>query len=559
MKRIKLFFLTSFFLMLSSILITAQDQDIMWLELDDLNENRDIAEVIEGDTTAAGERVNPDRIYGLRNGGFYFLSGRIRNIGYHLRIRGEARSNDVLPPIVMLAVDENLESDNPMIEASGDVSLSNIYFIGSDENASESGSSKRIVETFISGVTVRIDSCIFEYCNRGVYSNQKPDVSVFLTNSLIRNHTTIKEKTTTFRWFIQIKKTAADTIWIENNTFMNIESGPYQVATTPFGSPKYFYFNHNTMVNGAMMPFHFAYWQNAEITNNIFYSMQSCGDTFDQRGKQLPDANHPFSIVAIDTIDIDSVGLEQSRNVVLSNNAWFVPDDVLKMQADSSDITSPIEFITDREKAMFADKNTWPGLSLDSTTLYYEDPGFVNEPDKRTEFVAYCAAFLEKPFSPRDIRFDWDWHGDDVEPWEITWPITEDLSYSNATLLSGGKGGFPVGDLNWFPQEKENWEDQLTSVSTEYNSLPEEYSLSQNYPNPFNPTTEIKFSLPRAGHVTLEVYNLLGQSVAQLVNEELNTGSYKFEFDASNLSSGVYIYQIHIDNFVQSKKMLLIK
>lgn len=89
--------------------------------------------------------------------------------------------------------------------------------------------------------------------------------------------------------------------------------------------------------------------------------------------------------------------------------------------------------------------------------------------------------------------------------------------------------------------------------------LPESYMLCQNYPNPFNPTTKIGFAIPRAGFVTLKVYDILGKEVATLVNEMKTAGNYIFEFDASNLSTGVYFYTLNVNGFTDTKKMLFIK
>ncbi len=87
----------------------------------------------------------------------------------------------------------------------------------------------------------------------------------------------------------------------------------------------------------------------------------------------------------------------------------------------------------------------------------------------------------------------------------------------------------------------------------------EDFRLDQNYPNPFNPSTNINFNLPESGLVTLKVYNLLGQEIAELVNGSMVSGSYSINFDASGLSSGVYIYRLQAGNQVQTKKMMLIK
>lgn len=88
--------------------------------------------------------------------------------------------------------------------------------------------------------------------------------------------------------------------------------------------------------------------------------------------------------------------------------------------------------------------------------------------------------------------------------------------------------------------------------------LPTEYSIS-NYPNPFNPTTTIKYQLPVAGTVTIKVYDILGKEVAELVNETKAAGYYKVNFDASKLTSGVYIYTIRANKYFESKKMVLTK
>jgi len=89
--------------------------------------------------------------------------------------------------------------------------------------------------------------------------------------------------------------------------------------------------------------------------------------------------------------------------------------------------------------------------------------------------------------------------------------------------------------------------------------LPTEYELTQNYPNPFNPSTKISWQSPVSSHQTLKVYDVLGNEVATLVNEYKPAGSYEVTFDASSLSSGIYLYKIQSGNFIQTKKMILIK
>ncbi|QQS35555.1 MAG: T9SS type A sorting domain-containing protein [Ignavibacteriales bacterium] len=102
------------------------------------------------------------------------------------------------------------------------------------------------------------------------------------------------------------------------------------------------------------------------------------------------------------------------------------------------------------------------------------------------------------------------------------------------------------------------WRDSTTSVN-QLSPDVFDYSLSQNYPNPFNPSTKISFSLPGREFVTLKVFDILGKEITTLVNEELDAGKYEVDFDGSDLSSGIYIYQFKSGVYFSTKKMLLIK
>ena len=92
-----------------------------------------------------------------------------------------------------------------------------------------------------------------------------------------------------------------------------------------------------------------------------------------------------------------------------------------------------------------------------------------------------------------------------------------------------------------------------------YSGIPKNYSLKQNYPNPFNPTTKIVYAIPKSGIVKIKVYDILGREVVNLINEEQSAGYHELIFYASALPSGIYFYNIIADNFVQTKKMILMK
>jgi hypothetical protein len=120
------------------------------------------------------------------------------------------------------------------------------------------------------------------------------------------------------------------------------------------------------------------------------------------------------------------------------------------------------------------------------------------------------------------------------------------------TIIPGRPYNGPAPDLGCFET------DTTTGLKNEVNHKVG-YYLSNNYPNPFNPSTEIAYQVPFSGHVTLTVFNTLGKEVVTLVNEEKIAGTYYIKFNAVNLASGIYFYNLKTDNYSQTKKMILLK
>ncbi|MCR4417900.1 MAG: T9SS type A sorting domain-containing protein [Ignavibacteria bacterium] len=172
--------------------------------------------------------------------------------------------------------------------------------------------------------------------------------------------------------------------------------------------------------------------------------------------------------------------------------------------------------------------------------------------------------FFEKILSTRNLRFikkfdDKIFVGGSIIGLYI---FNNDLSFIFVDSLNGSFcverindstfliGGFDLYKLTFLDTTTEVEEDKAKNI----------FQLYQNYPNPFNLSTRIKFTLPEMTKVTLKVYNILGQEVATILeNKELPLGSYDYEFNANNLASGTYIYRLVAGNFVQTKKMILIK
>ncbi|NOS85594.1 MAG: T9SS type A sorting domain-containing protein [Ignavibacteria bacterium] len=100
---------------------------------------------------------------------------------------------------------------------------------------------------------------------------------------------------------------------------------------------------------------------------------------------------------------------------------------------------------------------------------------------------------------------------------------------------------------------------EILGIQAVGNNIPKEFGVSQNYPNPFNPSTQIRIDITRTAYVRLVVYDQLGREIEQLVNNELNPGSYEYDWNASGYPSGIYFYKLQAGEFVETKKMILVK
>jgi photosystem II stability/assembly factor-like uncharacterized protein len=123
-----------------------------------------------------------------------------------------------------------------------------------------------------------------------------------------------------------------------------------------------------------------------------------------------------------------------------------------------------------------------------------------------------------------------------------------DLTFADSST------GYAVGENGAILKYKRN----ITKAEDNIN-LPEKYVLHQNYPNPFNPTTKFKYQIQGLSFVTIKIYDVLGNEIATLVNEEIPAGNYEIDFNANGLTSGVYFYRLSADGFVQTKKMVLLR
>jgi hypothetical protein len=143
--------------------------------------------------------------------------------------------------------------------------------------------------------------------------------------------------------------------------------------------------------------------------------------------------------------------------------------------------------------------------------------------------------------------------------WRHTFRSERTYDVNQNNIGYHGEGNYD--GQGWWTSIRETREFQafITSIEKHDELVPDEFSLTQNYPNPFNPTTMISFSLPNESNVSLKIFDISGKEVADLINDNFQSGNYSVSFDAGQLASGIYFYQLTADNFVQTRKMMLLK
>ncbi len=268
--------------------------------------------------------------------------------------------------------------------------------------------------------------------------------------------------------------------------------------------------------------------------------------------------------------------------------------------ANEASGTAEIDFEQDYNLAtVFFNFNT-SGADAGELTFYWDDMEFGGEADPDPTAppvpIGFEASDMigEEPVGAGEIFLSAgpnQVEEEDIE-YRLFYSITADApedpmdatEYEFGTTPGDGEGvgpfGFVIGDLEveteytfWLYQYNTATDEfsdgaaedsavsgaQGTSIGGGDETLPKEYALSQNYPNPFNPTTQITYSLPESGNVRIDVYNMMGQLVATLVNESVSAGNHTVTFDATALASGIYLYRLQAGSNVFTKKMTLVK
>ncbi len=522
-----------------------------------------INKFIQGDTTASGERVNPNRVYKLQRGQIYFVDGLLMSQGYHLQIVGEEEdpANPMKPATIAPGIRADGSYTNILMQARGDLTVKNVYFMGRAPTGAQDIrlSVNWAIQAAKDNARFHIENCYFEWIRRHCFAINSQYNDIIIKDCFLRNNQAMAG------WWggagIVTNNNPADSVIMVNNTMVNCNCLLFNVR---FNTVNYCRVEHNTIVNTLNEWTLWEWPSNAIYANNIFYNVHAIGETEEDMATHDPDAL-PFGIINVDTITVDffaNLGISESDRVVqVNNNCWYHDQKVLDFWA-ANDTVFGEPWMNERTQAMFDADDSYPYLETQNN--HNMDPQFTHAPENLDLMIQWMTHFRANASTP---NYHWGWDPDE-DGFNVQWPLPEDLSYDQASpLYTGGTDGLPVGDLNWFPDKKAAWEDMETTAVEQRDdeiAVAKDFELSQNYPNPFNPRTEISYHLKTATTAKLTIYNMLGQRVRELANSHQPAGRHSVSWNGLDdnghqMSSGVYYYRLETNSQKLTKKMLLMK
>lgn len=482
----------NYFLILSALVLTiiigsatqiiAQDQMVVQWDDGSGNVVQDaLYNAVMGDTVAGGVRANLNRVYVLKAGGYYWNNKTISN-NFPLRIEGETPGStpETHPATVQMVLDIiTAATPGKMISCSNSLTLKNLYIIGSDEV----GNSSYYQPIAVNAVGKRFvfDNCVFERSDFAIIAwDGGSDNDISITNCHFRN---LIESTPSQQWTGRGVSvwTDADSVIIENNTFFNVNMCAIQIEN---GATNYLRFNHNTLVNigRAMTSTSNVWWREAYFSNLLLVNVYFAGDAAcDYRSDFAPGRDPRAYYTGMFPVNAmpSRYGTDIGRRILFSNTAAYL-DSYFKTQYDDTIRVQPYaNAITDSFFTTFSPSNGGQMLIQDTTWLN-ANPNFTANPNTPAQLEAmynsvtatrgyqyYGTGVQGKPYYYGLIV-----DGADTLWGAPAWPLPENFTYSDATLLTKGTDGLPLGDLNWFPTQKATFEANKDAYVTAIENMP---------------------------------------------------------------------------------------
>lgn len=452
----------------------------------------------------------------------YVLSGVIDH-NYILNIKAVG-PGDRRPMLIPLAVSGGT-SARPF-RTRNNLTLVGLYVTG--KNTLGAYGDNNIIRTSADNCRITLENCWLDYDGQSAIRLDNKLCKVYVKNSICSN---IGQSISLDNGrFIDARSVLQDTIWVENTRVYNITSRVYRVGTG--GGSIYQYWDHNTIINSGQHCMDIDEVGTAIFKNNLIIN----GAFFGQDSITTDPPRYLLEFTPIGAL-LTNQGITQQFITVQNNNTYLDPAiEALYLTTNNVDRRKSILFL-----------DSLGQLAVDqagvSSTIISENVGIIDGPQNP---IALTTAFLDTTIEDSNYP-----------PFENPNPTGYEfnLMYSQATAsFTGDENNKPLGALT-------QWIDAgIVGLREDHSTnLPDNFELMNNFPNPFNPSTTIKFSISSESNIKLEVYNSIGQLVKELVNQKLNVGTYSIDFDASSFASGIYLYQLQADNFIVTKKMVLMK
>jgi hypothetical protein len=513
---------------------------------------------IEGDVNTDGTRIDENTIYRLERDGVYWIDGSLENQGYHLQI--DAEDGEGHPPIIRSASDFTGSASEILFTVRGDLTVRGLY-LSQISDLGALGKNPFVVNA--DNVRLVIDHCWLDYDEQGWIRLNNSNVKVYVSNTIARNSG--RNDGSHNGRILDTRGNNTDTLSFVNNTIYNIQGQ----SLRPDGAViNYIKMDHNTFVDNSW-GFGFDRVLHLEFTNNLFTNMGFRRATLGGVGTDYEEAI--FTFLSVNNID----GLNDAdRTLIIRNNNFELPIDQLEFGDHGAQLgphrndvqtifdTTPDSLVTNPLFLGTTARSLFDQGILILENNIHESESNLNFAD-RSDFQTLINFMNHEYFNPQDVDnypLMWDKPesrvtGSSLDDWRDFTYSTESESYMGAV------GGFPIGDLNWYPELKEIWDAGGTITSLEpVHNVPDKFRIAGNYPNPFNPSTNLIFDLANQSEVSFEVFNILGQQVQYINAGFFNAGRHEVRLDASNLmSSGIYIVRMNAGIYSSTHRMTLLK
>lgn len=524
---------------------------------------------IVADTVAAGG-LSANRVYEFSRNQYY-LQNAIFTVPNKKTLRLRAEAGSAKKPVIYLYETGTGQTPtrppgNFVVLNGGNLHLKDICVAGfyEPEPNRVDGVQGGLINTTAVGSSIILDGVVLSNINGQHVRTGFNAVKVQATNCIFANMGALTTSNLGAGKGFDLREAAIDTFVVVNNTFVNYQDRAirhYNFADPKKGTGeiKYGRIEHNTFVNG--MGFHGLLslgnvGPEIIVSNNLFVDAFAMGEDSTDATRAAEWANTgEFYANGNSRITWIFTAPNAVTQWKVKNN-YYVISDSGKAFLDSYKFgeASPLSYhINSRlgadsvkafTKTTLALANV-PGL-MTNMMRWYESPTGANKKKDQTNFV--------KARDDYDRRFI-EFYRDTLS---CAYPTT-------AIAYQAAEGGFPVGDLNWFPAAKTAWEKSTpNAVGKDSRTIVKEFELQQNFPNPFNPSTSISYTTHSAADVSLVIYNALGQKVRTLVAQKQAAGAYSCKWDGKDdagfaMSGGLYLYQLKVGQTTSVKKMMYLK